>query len=134
MSEKFNPENYTVTKDHRVRDHRGDMTTIKSVTSITADENAENNDIVSLAENKYLKVSFEAAIESAIHLDGDQDEYIYELFANYTTIEFKRVLNRKPLTYHEVKMLNMLINQLQRTIIDMINTYRENIRRIGGDI
>lgn len=134
MSEKFNPENYTLTKDHLVRDHRGDMTTIKSTTSITADENAENNDIVSLAENEYLKVSFEAAIESAIHLDGDQDEYIYELFADYTKIEFKRDLNRKPLTYHEIKMLNMLINQLQRTIIDMIKTYRENIRRIDGNI
>lgn len=134
MSEKFNPENYTLTKDHLVRDHRGDMTTIKSTTSITADENAENNDIVSLAENEYLKVSFESAIESAIHLDGDQDEYIYELFANYTKIEFKRDLNRKPLTYHEIKMLNMLINQLQRTIIDMIKTYRENIKHIDGKI
>lgn len=134
MSEKFNPENYTVTKDHLVRDHRGDMTTVKSTTSITADEDAEDNKINAVAENEDLIVSFNATIESAIHLDGDQDEYIHGLFTELTKIKFKRDLTHAPITYHEVKMLNMLINQLQHTIIDMIKTYRENIRRIGGDI
>lgn len=130
MTNTFNPRYFNVSKAHLVRNHCGDDTSIKSTITITADEDAEDNKINAVAENEDLTVSFNATIESAIHLDGDQDEYIHGLFTELAKIKFKRDLTHAPISYHEVKMLNMLTNQLQRVVVDTINAYRQKIRGV----